>query len=132
MKLSGYKTDYYQYSGLASNASRQLAFAGIALVWVFKTQGTNGYELPNQLLFPLIGLIAALGSDLLQYVSGSVIWGLFHRHHEKNRQSDNDPDLEAPYYFTWPINLFFYTKIIAVLISYYFFAVYAIESVSFK
>ena len=134
MKLSEYKSDYYQYSGLASSATRQLALAGIALIWVFKTQSDNGtYILPNTLIYPAIGLIVSLGSDLLQYVFGTVIWGLFHRYHESLRESiEDDPILEAPVHYTWPINFFFYTKIIAVLVSYFFLLIFAIDSVKFN
>lgn len=132
MKLSEYKTDYYQYTSLASNGSRQLALAGIALVWVFKTQGASGYTLPNELLIPSIALIVSLGSDLLQYVAGSVTWGIFHRYHEAQRASMlEDPELEAPVYYTWPINAFFYSKILSVLIAYFYLLKYAISSVSF-
>lgn len=120
MKLDYYKSEYASFSGLASSTSRQLALAGIALIWVFKTQGQAGYQLPNDLLLPALCLIVSLGSDLLQYVSGSMIWGSFHRYHEKQRKFITDePDIEAPFYFTWPINIFFYTKITAVLMAYF-------------
>ena len=132
MKLSGYKQDYYQYTGLASTTSRQLALAGIALIWVFKSQGPNGFQLPNDLLLPSICLIASLGSDLLQYVVASITWGLFHRHHERKRSSiEVDPDIEASRFYTWPINVFFYGKIISVLIAYGFLLIHAIKSISF-
>lgn len=132
MKLSDYKKDYYQLSGLASNASRQLAFAGIALIWVFKSQSENGFQLPSELLIPSMCLIFSLGFDLLQYVTGSITWGLFHRYHEKKRTSEIDPELEAPFYYTWPINFFFYCKIISVLVSYSYLALYSINSIWFK
>ena len=133
MKLSEYKKDYYSYSGLASTTSRQLALAGIALIWIFKTQVQDVYNLPNELLLPAICLIAALASDLLQYVAGSIIWEFFHRYHEKKRESiTQDPDIEAPFYFTWPINLFFYSKIVSVLVAYYYLFQYAITTISFK
>jgi|SRR5690554_15848 len=132
MKLSDYKKDYYQYTSLASTTSRQLALAGIALVWVFKIQGVSGFELPNALLLPLVGLILSLFFDLLQYCLGSIIWGSFHRYHEKKRLlPGDDPSLEAPAYLTWPINLFFLLKIIAVLISYWFLLLYAVSSITF-
>ena len=133
MNLEYYKGEYYSFSGLASSTSRQLALAGIAIVWVFNSHGQTGYKLPNELLFPSICLILSLGSDLLQYVTGSIIWGCFHRFHEKKRKSIGDnPDIEAPFYFTWPISLFFYIKIAAVLIAYIFLLKYAISSISFE
>lgn len=35
MTLSDYLASYYELSGKASDVSRQLAFAGIAVIWVF-------------------------------------------------------------------------------------------------
>lgn len=133
MKLAYYKGEYSAFTGLASSTSRQLALAGIALIWVFKTQGQAGYKLPNDLLLPAVCLILSLGSDLLQYVLGSIIWGSFHRYHEKKRSTiTDDPEIEAPFYFTWPINLFFYSKIGCVLIAYFFLFQHAITSISFE
>lgn len=133
MKLSEYKNEYYSFSSLASSTARQLALAGIALIWIFKTQGQQGYQLPNELMLPSVCLILSLGFDLLQYISGSIIWGLFHRYHETKRTAAfQDPDLEAPFYFTWPINVFFYSKIIAVLVAYCLLLSYAVTSISFE
>jgi len=38
MKLAQARGHYEYFSGKASDISRQLGFAGIALIWVFKTQ----------------------------------------------------------------------------------------------
>ncbi|MFW5431165.1 MAG: hypothetical protein ACKE5Q_00095 [Methylophilaceae bacterium] len=132
MKLSEYKSAYYESSSSASSVSRQLALAGIAFVWIFKTNGVNGYVLPNALVWPSICLIVSLGADLLHYVSGSIIWGKFHRHHELKRLSiTEDPDLEAPSYFNWPAIFFFYLKMLAVLVAYGFLLSHSIQAISF-
>jgi hypothetical protein len=36
MKLQDYRNDFYLFSGKASDISRQLAFAAIAIIWIFK------------------------------------------------------------------------------------------------
>ena len=132
MKLSEYKNDFYEFSGLASSASRQLAFAGIAIIWLFKTSSGDDYNLPSELFIPAAALITSLGSDLLQYVFGAIIWGRFHRKHEKLRSSiEDDPILEAPAYFNLPIKLFFYLKIFAVLVAYFYLLVFAISAIKF-
>ena len=132
MKLSGYKTDYYQYTELASSTSRQLALAGIALVWVFKSGNDGSLKLPDELLLPSICLIVSLGSDLLQYVVASITWGMFHRYHERKRTPrEDDPEVEASRYYTWPINVLFYLKILTVLIAYFFLFKHAVNSISF-
>ena len=67
MKLSAVRDCYYSHSGNASAAARQIAFAGIAVVWVFNQPVTNHtLNLPEQLVSALLFLCAALALDLLQ------------------------------------------------------------------
>ena len=118
MKLSEYKRDYQQLSGKASDVARQLSFAGIAIVWVFKMGTGPNLKIPDQLIFSMILFCLALASDLLQYIIGAAIWGGFHRYHEKKVTQPNDPDLIAPKYLNWPANVLFYSKFVFVFISY--------------
>ena len=57
MKLSDYRETYYEFSGIASEVSRKLSFAGIALVWLFKIENSPIPKVPNELIFPT-GLLA--------------------------------------------------------------------------
>ena len=52
MKLQGYRADFYTYSGKASDLSRQLAFAGIALIWLFKKDDAGRLSIPPDLVMP--------------------------------------------------------------------------------
>ena len=132
VKLSEYKQDYYQISGLASSTSRQLAFAGIALIWIFKTGNSPPIALPKDLLFPSGFLIFGLACDLLQYLFATVIWGSFHRYHEKKKNAiEEDSTIGAPKYLNWPTNLLFYSKILSVLIAYYFLLKYVWTAIEF-
>lgn len=121
MKLSGYKKAYEDLSGLASTVSRQLALAGIALIWIFKTEVKGVYCLSTTLLIPSWILIFGLTCDLLQYVCGAIIWGSFHRYHEKKKAIiDDDPFLLANPYLNWPANTLFVLKIVSVITAYIF------------
>jgi len=132
MRLSDFKNDFYYFSGKASDVARHLAFAGIALVWIFKKEKAGSFELPDDLKWSLIFLIGALVADLLQYVAGSIIWQQFHRYHEKRRDLKNkDPELEAPYYFPYPIILFFWLKIFCVIVAYFVLLSFSISSINF-
>lgn len=73
MKLSDYKKDYQEFSGKASDVARQLAFAGIVLIWIFRVEGPQAQRLPEQLLLPSALLVLALGADLLQYILSTII-----------------------------------------------------------
>jgi hypothetical protein len=108
MKLSKYRETYYEFSGKASDVARQLAFAGIALVWIFRIDSRPAPSLPRELAL-----------DLLQYALAALIWGTFHRYHEKRlKDKRKDPELTAPPYFNWPAQICFLIKLVSVVIAY--------------
>jgi hypothetical protein len=119
MKLSKYRETYYEFSGKASDVARQLAFAGIALVWIFRIDSRPAPSLPRELLPPSCFLALALALDLLQYALAALIWGTFHRYHEKRlKDKRKDPELTAPPYFNWPAQICFLIKLVSVVIAY--------------
>lgn len=61
-------------SGKAADIARQLALAGIAVVWIFREVVPGGSMLPEGLRVGLILLVATLGLDFLQYVAEFVGW----------------------------------------------------------
>jgi len=132
MKLSDYRETYYEFSGKLSDVSRQLSFAGIALIWLFKLDSTTVPKVPDELLLPAITLSLALAFDLLQYVSASVVWGIFQWHKEKQLTvlSEN-PELESPSILKWPQFTFFVLKIMSVILSYYLLVKY-LSTIWFK
>jgi hypothetical protein len=80
MNLQGYRDTFYFFTGKVSDISRQLAFAGIAIIWIFKKDvpGT-GLTVPRELLLPGVFIVLALGFDLLQYCIATVIWFFYYR-----------------------------------------------------
>ena len=74
--VEDYRKDFYEFSGKASDITRQLAFAAIAVIWLFKTDAPTGeITIPPALILPGILIVASLAADLLQYVAASLIWG---------------------------------------------------------
>ena len=128
MKLSEAREAYYSYSGNASTVARQLAFAGIAVVWLFNTKvAGQPIALPHPLLQVAFLLVVTLAFDLLQYVSASLIWGAFARRHEKQiepHRRNDDPDVDAPAYLNWPAIACFWLKLASLLIAYGWLATY--------
>lgn len=119
MKLSKYKEDYYFFTGKVSDIVRQLAFAGIAVIWVFKQDSKPLPKIPDAMLLPLALLVLALAADLLQYSIAALIWGRFHRYHEKELiDKTEDPDLTAPGYYNWPALFLIFMKSTLVVIAY--------------
>lgn len=132
MNLSGYKKDYYELSGLASTACRQLAFAGIALIWIFKSGESSSICLPDSLLIPAGLLVLSLTFDMLQYVVGATVWGFFHRYHEKRKENpESDPYVLAKPIYNWPANSFFYLKILSVVSAYFLLLKFVVNAISF-
>jgi hypothetical protein len=125
MTLSDYKKEYQWYSGKASELIRQFAFAGIAVIWIFRTQASSGSGIPDDLLLPLILLCLSLSFDLLQYLLGYVIWYSFFRLNEKKQETFN-PDQEMTHSIIWPlpIHICFWFKALSVILSYFFLVCY--------
>jgi hypothetical protein len=120
MKLSEYRQTYQEFSGLASSASRQLAFAGIAIIWIFQREANALHALPISLVFPLMCMAIALACDLLQYVVSAAVWGIFHRVHERNAvlHDNEDPEVSAHPGLNWPGIIFYWSKLTMVLVGY--------------
>lgn len=94
MKLKDLKADYEDRSRKASDVARQLAFAGIAIVWVFRVSGTT--FLPNDLLLPLALFALVLILDVLQYSWGGFVYWIAYRNKERSLRADQTvPDAEA-------------------------------------
>lgn len=121
MKLSEYKTCYYEFSGKASDISRHLAFAGIAVIWIFRLNQKGELTIPNELLLPLILMVVTLGFDILQYISATTVWGIYQWYKERELEDPKiDPDIDHPSWLKWPQFIFFVLKLISILVGYYF------------
>ena len=118
MKVIDYKKEYQWFSEKLSDNTRKLAFAGIAIVWIFK-QGENGtFNLPSLLKKAMLMFVITLSFDLLQYIYQASLWGAFHRYYEKRFGEDHE--LTAPKYFNWPALIFSWSKVAVLLVGYVF------------
>ena len=125
MKLSKYKDDYYDATRSVSSVARTAAFAGIALIWVFRVEGDSGPVIPRALVAPAALLALGLAFDLLQYILAATIWGWFYRHEEKKLESPNDdPDISHPPWYSLPIRWAFRAKVAAIMFGYFLVTVY--------
>ena len=118
MKLGDARQAYQDLSGKASELTRQLAFAGLALVWIFKSGESERTSVPASLRLPSLLMMVALSLDFLQYVVSSAIWGLFARSQERELNLEEDPDIYAPRWFNWPAIFCFWTKAAALAAGY--------------
>ena len=121
MKLSEARDCYYSFSASASATARQIAFAGIAVVWVFnQPQAGQPIGLSPQLALTLFLLCASLAADLLQYTLSTAIWGFYARHKEKQlrHRFHEDPDIEPPHTLNWPGIAMFWLKLLLLFSAY--------------
>lgn len=111
--------DNYGYlTGKASDIVRQLAFAGIAVVWIFRITDTTGrMQVPPEFVKVAFGCVVSLSLDLLQYLVASVFWGVFGCHLDRKGVKADD-EFAAPGWINWPALLFFWGKSAVIVLSY--------------
>jgi hypothetical protein len=98
------------------NLIDKIAFAGIAIIWIFKKTEGQPSLLNSELILPAFLLAGSLAFDLLQYIYQSIFWCLFYRYHEKR----NHKEALGKTAYNYPSWTFFWLKVILVIISYYF------------
>ncbi len=117
-KLSEYRDDYYFFTGKLSEITRQIAFAGIALIWIFKKSEKSEFLIDDELILPAILIVSSLAFDLFQYIYQSVTWSIFYTYHNRKNKSE-DKKIKAPEYLNYPSWVFFFLKVVLVLIAYW-------------
>ncbi|HEV7375951.1 MAG TPA: hypothetical protein VGN95_14625 [Pyrinomonadaceae bacterium] len=127
MKLEDYRKTYYEASVKTSEIVRQLAFAGIAIIWVFNDGEGGKYNFHPYLFRAGILIAIGLTLDLLHYISRTLIWGIYTWWKEK-QGIDKKADFKAPRKNNWLPIFFFATKIIAVVSAY----VYIIRFLAYR
>ena len=127
MKLQDYRETFYTFSGKASNLSRQLAFAAIALIWLFKNGEPGSPSIPPELLMPGFLVVAALALDMTHYVVAALTWRLFYRSKEKAGVGENI-EIEHSDLLELPILVLFVGKIACVTIAYVQIAIFLLRA----
>jgi|SRR5467141_189008 len=126
MELGKFLQSFYDYSQKASDITRQLGFAGLAAIWIFKGTREGEPTVPHEFFLPGTLIIMGLACDLMQYVAGSIIWSAFYSARERRGFKSSDETM-APIWLNRPIYIFFYTKIILISSSYYFLLRFMLE-----
>jgi hypothetical protein len=113
------RENYYAYTGKTSDIARYLGFAGLGLIWIFATELTTEQRVPPSLVPATVWIVIGLGSDLLQYISGTIAWGVYGRWKEKSGVG-MDEEFEAPASINWASLVFFVVKLVSMAIAYFF------------
>ncbi len=119
MKLEKYKERSHEYTEKASDIIRNLCFAGIGIIWIFRNVDNSGSPIDGMLIYPLILLALSLLFDLGQYFIGGVIWIRFFRKREKD-PAFKDPELDVKAKPIWnkPVYFCYYAKVVLMVGAY--------------
>ena len=139
MKLEDTRNEYYFYTGKVSDLVRQLGFAGIALIWVFREATPTGPTIPKGLLPAGALIVLSLTVDLFQYAAGAVIWDRFNGKKEDQLENERkarskrgepfDPeeeDFTAPSSINRLTDWLFRVKFVLMFITYIYLLIYLI------
>jgi hypothetical protein len=117
MKRADARAAYDDYSRSTSDKVRQLAFAAIGVVWVFRPDAS--LQLPRTLLWAATFAVIVLALDVLQSLYGTIAWGVLHRRKE-HEGLGHDAEFKAPREINWPTNSLFAGKVVALAVCYGF------------
>jgi hypothetical protein len=123
MTLDDYRKVYGEASTRASDVCRQLAFAGVAIVWLFvggkeAMASRETVAISPLFLWPLMFLVLTLACDFLQYAVKSLIWGAYCKELERD---GHKPDEILPGHsslLVLPISFFFHVKLALLFVAY--------------
>jgi len=122
VKLSDAWDNYYANTGKASEITRSLALAALALVWIFKD--SDG-RLPKVLLVPSALAMLALACDLAQYVVGATKWKQFADSKDRVAKTLDDDIGQAPGDINVVPERFYVAKFGLILAAYFVLFCYA-------
>jgi hypothetical protein len=121
--LSEWRKSQEEFTKTCSEVTRRLAYAGIAVVWIFvKVAEGPAVFLPPALMVALIFILGGLLFDYLQYAYSSAAWTIYNNYKERKMNPDHKMDAEVKYAAPACINYLnyacFWTKQLMIVIAY--------------
>ena len=119
-KLKDITDDFYAFSKMASTISRQLALAGIAIIWFFKIatpDHPDQIQLNSELVSILRLLVVSLLLDFCHAFIPTFIYGISDLYHRSKGKKDDD-EIKFSEIWTIPDWIFFILKIIFLVCAY--------------
>lgn len=115
MKRLDVRVAYSDFSASTSEKVRQLSFAALGIIWVFRPP--SDFRLTTTLVLAGTFAVVALAFDFLQSLYGTVAWGILHRRKEL-AGVDDEHVFKAPRQINWPTNTLFVVKVVALVACY--------------
>jgi hypothetical protein len=122
--LKEWLEEFYEDTSTISTLIRNIAFAGIGVIWIFKNTDPKATLLPKELIPPLFFLILGLISDIAQYLWRAINIYIFYKIKDvgyvSGRLKEKDiSDVTMPNYILAGTWTFFFVKIGMICIAYY-------------
>jgi hypothetical protein len=118
MKLSEIREAYEDVSRTLSKINRQLAFAGIGIVWLFRiTDKTGNTTIDSGMLIPLLCFAVSFACDLLQYLYLSIAWYFYYWRKHSNGVAE-DAEVHEPECVNIPAWILLVVKVIIMMFAY--------------
>lgn len=130
MKLSEIRDAYESLSGKLSDIVRQLSFAGIGIIWIFRVSNSeNSILISKELYWPLLWLVITLILDALQYLISSLIWYFVYCKYKKDNKNNDDGKVIVKEKERWNIAswVFWLLKTITLSIAFVYLACYLVD-----
>ena len=127
MNLRQLKKDYEDLSNAASEVGRKLAFAGIALVWIFKTEAEGAYRIPADLYWPTALIMSSLAADFLQYVLATTILYACFRRLEGDTSVSASTDFQLSIWANRPAWTLWLVKLVLVAAAWLLLLLYVVK-----
>lgn len=134
IKVGDIRDAFFKASGTLSNINRQIAFAGIGIVWIFVEVKTN-IIIDKFLAKAIVGFIVSFILDISQYAYKSILFQIFLRYYEitaKKKDQKNILEKTVEYHNGWnvPTWIFFAFKVIATIIGYKYILLFLINRIN--
>ena len=127
MNLRQLKKDYEDLSGAASEGGRKLAFAGIALVWIFKSGAERAYRIPAELYWPTALIMSSLAADFLQYVLSTTILYACFRRRERDTSVNSSTEFQLNHWANLPGWTLWTVKLVLVAAAWLLLLLYVVN-----
>ena len=79
---------YYRYAEQAGAVLRQLSFAGLGAIWIFRVETSGKTLLPTSAGVAGFLLVTALALEVLHFLCGAMVWA---RRAHLARAAENEP-----------------------------------------
>lgn len=108
---------YVDFSRDLSSVNRQLAFAGIAAVWILGNEATS-FTVKNIDFSLMVFFISSLAIDLLHYIVGAWGWGIL----QSAARDSGEEGIEEPKSLKISIATLAFIKVSLTIIGYLIFS----------